>query len=365
MIKLLCYSNIISYSIETEYHINMHINIQLIYKKLISILITLITITNISILISGCNSSDTMIQSSDFKLNTFVSITAYGTTQAIVDDAIALCDYYENIFSRTKNTGTVYKVNNRETNIIPPPLAELIEYGIEYANLSDGAFDISIGSISSLWDFTASNPTIPHETQIADNLPYVNFRDIALTPCNDESGNYTISIPKGMMLDVGAIAKGYIADKIKDYLIEQKVESAIINLGGNVLCIGSKPDKSAYNVAIKKPFGENNEAVAFLKIKNSSVVSSGTYERCFTLDNKLYHHILNPRTGYPYDNSLTSVTILSDLSVTGDCLSTVCFTLGLQKGMELIENTASVEAIFITEDGALHYSSGADKYISQ
>ena len=140
--------------------------------------------------------------------------------------------------------------------------------------------------------------------------------------------------------------------------MENGVESAVINLGGNVLCVGSRPDGTPFRVGLQRPFADRNETIATIEVSDLSVVSSGIYERYFEQDGQLYHHILDPATGYPCENNLVAVTILSEESTDGDGLSTTCFALGLEKGMELIESLENVEAMFITEDNELHYSSG-------
>ena len=167
-----------------------------------------------------------------------------------------------------------------------------------------------------------------------------------------------------MGINLGAIAKGYIADKMKDYLLEEGVESAIIDLGGNVLCVGQRPDGSPFRIGVQMPFADRSETAAVMEISDKSVVSSGIYERYFEQDGVLYHHILNPSTGYPYENDLVSVTIISDESVDGDGLSTTCFALGLDKGMELINSLPDVQAVFITEDYQLHYSEDFENQIT-
>ena len=320
-------------------------------------------------LLAGCSSPFENIAPVDpisvsgFKLNTYVEIKGYdrNCTTELLQNALAICDKYEQMFSRTLETSTLSQLNRHEITTVPSELGELIQYCITYGALSDGGFDISIGSLSSLWDFTSASPKVPPADYIDIAVKKINYRDIFLEKNSD--GTYNVTIPENMILDVGAIAKGYIADKIKEYLLENNVKSALINLGGNVLCVGSKPDNSPYNVRVRKPFGESSEYLCRLAASDISIVTSGIYERCFTYDGRFYHHILNPRTGYPYDNDLTQVTIISKDSVTGDCLSTVCFTLGLKKGLSLIEATDGVEAIFVTSDNEMHYSSGAKKYI--
>ena len=336
------------------------------------------------LLLTGCQNatgSDTAtekkpISINSIKLNTAVQITIYDSQdKSLLDDCLALCDKYELIFSRTDEESELYKLNHRisdsavsdrTTETQPTPyqingttntwhisedLAALLSKGLSITWESNGAFDIAIAPLTSLWDFTAEDPKVPDDADIQNALPLcssdgatINGQDITL-PSDD------------IQFDVGAIAKGYIADRLKDFLVKKGVNSAIINLGGNVLCIGSKPDGTPFKVGIQKPFADRNETEAVMDITGKSVVSSGIYERCFKQDGKLYHHILNPKTGYPYDNGLISVTIISDQSVDGDALSTTCFALGLDEGLKFAEKKG-VQAVFITEDYELHYTDG-------
>lgn len=297
------------------------------------------------------------ISSTAFKLNTVVTLTLYDSTdEELLQKAMDLCDDYEQLFSRTLETSEIYQLNhgtlpNQEhTYTVSAETAELISKGLEYGNLSKGAFDITIGPVSSLWDFTSERKKVPIKEELNAALPLVNYQNVQVT-------NEQITFAKeGMMLDLGAIAKGYIADKIKEFLVKHGVKSATINLGGNVLCIGEKPDGMPFRIGIQKPFADRSETIAVMDITDKSVVSSGIYERYFEQDGVFYHHILNPATGMPYDNHLVSVTIISDKSVDGDGLSTSCFALGLEKGMELINNLPDVQAVFITDDYEMHYS---------
>lgn len=318
-----------------------------------------------SLILSSCQKNVEPKTVSGFKFNTYITITAYSeVNNSVLDKCLELCDNYENLCSRTLENSTLSKVNRHELTEIPKDLAEMIQYGIQYGDISNGSFDITIGSVSSLWDFTSDDPQVPDSDDIKAALTYVNYKNITLNQKPGSEDTYQISIPEGTIIDLGAIAKGYIADKLKDYLLKNGVTSAIINLGGNVLCVGDKPNHTAFNIGVKKPFSDSEETLVSLKISDKSIVSSGTYERCFTKDGKFYHHILNPRTGYPYDIQLTSVTIISDSSTQGDCLSTTCFTLGLDDGLKLIESLDGIEAIFVTSDNQIHYSSGAQKYVN-
>lgn len=297
------------------------------------------------------------ITATAFKLNTVVKVTIYDSQdEKILQDALALCDKYEKIFSRTRTDSEIYLLNEGKLPqedgyyILSEECAELIGKGLYYSELSGGAFDITIEPLSSLWDFTSGEKQIPDPQTLVEAQKHVGYEKVEL------KGNKIRFQEDGMGLELGAIAKGYIADKIKEFLISEGVESAVIDLGGNVLCIGARPDGEAFRVGIQKPFADRNETVATAGIRDRSVVSSGIYERYFEKDGKLYHHILNPKSGYPYENGLTAVTILSDESVDGDGLSTVCFALGMEKGLELINSLPDTQAVFITEDGELHYS---------
>ena len=336
------------------------------------------------LLFTGCENitdADTSITGnepisiSSIKLNTAVQITIYDSQdKALLDDCLALCDKYELVFSRTNEKSELYKLNHRkdtsdkdpnadgqttpypvsgtaDTWHISEDLASLLSQGLSITRESDGAFDIAIAPLTSLWDFTAEDPKVPDDAAIQKALPLCSSDGVTID-------GQDITLPSDdIQFDVGAIAKGYIADRLKDFLVKKGVNSAIINLGGNVLCIGSKPDGTPFKVGIQKPFADRNETEAVMDITGKSVVSSGIYERCFKQNGKLYHHILNPKTGYPYDNSLISVTIISDQSVDGDALSTTCFALGLEDGLKFAEKKG-VHAVFITEDYELHYTDG-------
>lgn len=302
------------------------------------------------------------ISGTAFKLNTVVKVTIYDSDdQTLIEDVFALCDKYEALFSRTLESSEIYKLNHRmlpEENggyLLSDETAGLVSQALKYSRLSDGAFDIAIEPVSSLWDFTSEEKVVPSKEDLAAALPLVDYKDVTL------KDSHIYFRKEGMGLDPGAIAKGYIADRMKDFLVSKGVKSAIIDLGGNILCIGNKPDGSAFRIGIQKPFANRSETISSVSISDKSVVSSGIYERFFEKDGQFYHHILNPETGYPYENSLISVTIISDKSVDGDGLSTSCFALGLEKGMELINSLPDVEAVFITDDDELHYSKNFPK----
>ncbi|MDD5935800.1 MAG: FAD:protein FMN transferase [Clostridiales bacterium] len=299
--------------------------------------------------------TDKRVVKNGFKLNTIVTITLYGDyDESIIDGAFALCDQYENLLSRTKTSSEIYQLNNSPDRslTVSDDTLELLQTGLNYCSISNGAFDLSVEPLTSLWNFGNENQRLPEPSEINEALTHIGYQDVKI------DGNTVTLTKNGMGLDLGAIAKGYIADKIKEYLLEQGVTCATINLGGNVLCVGAKPDGSPFKIGIQKPYEDRSETIAVMELGDKSVVSSGIYERYFEVDGVKYHHILNPSTGYPYDNNLLSVTIVSDKSTDGDALSTTCFALGLEKGLELIDSMDNTYAVFITKDDQLHYSKG-------
>lgn len=356
-----------------------HISIKKIIKRCIfSIFAASLLLSSAAF--SGCSLKANTAENSDagsqepvsataIKLNTAVTVTIYDSQdRELLTECMNLCDKYEKIFSRTASDSELYQLNHREltpvagtedTFQISDPLAELIRKGLYYSELSEGAFDIAIEPLTSLWDFTAEDPQVPENRLIQEALTKCDYHNVSVSDNNE-----VILKTEDTAIELGAIAKGYIADRLKDYLISQGVKSAIINLGGNVLCIGGKPDDSSFKIGIQKPFADRSETIAVMDIKDKSVVSSGVYERCFEQDGTLYHHLLNPRTGYPYDNGLIAVTIISDESVDGDALSTTCFALGLEDGMKLAESLDNVQAFFVTSDYEIHYTKDFQKEIT-
>ncbi|KLU73826.1 MAG: hypothetical protein RHS_0301 [Robinsoniella sp. RHS] len=308
------------------------------------------------LLLSACSSSREPISKQGFLLDTVIQITLYDTgNESLLDESFAVCEKYEQLLSKTVATSDVSRINQAEGKpvTVSDETIALIQKSLTYSELSDGAFDITIAPLSSLWDFK-DKKTIPDSQDIEKAKNLVDYHTISI------SGNTVTLLNPKASIDLGAIAKGYIADKIKDYLVSKNVKSGLINLGGNVLTIGTKPDGSAWNIGIQKPFDEQNAAITSVHLSDESVVTSGVYERYFKQDGVIYHHILDAKTGYPFQNGLLGVTIISEQSVDGDALSTTCFALGLQKGMELIRSLPDIDAIFITDDYQLHDSRDTD-----
>ena len=307
---------------------------------------------------TGCSRTDTKpdkIEETRICLNTVTTVTLYGTENyQLLDEAFSLISHYQDIFSRTQKNSEVYHINTtaQKKFSISPELQDVVNKGLFYGELTNGGFDISIAPVSSLWDFNSDTPSAPSKEKVNAALRHVDYQKLALT------SNSLTKKDTSMGLELGGIAKGYIADKLKEFLLQRNISSAVINLGGNILCIGNKPDGSPFQIGIEKPFAEHNEMAATMEITDLAVVTSGIYERCFEENGRFYHHILDPGTGFPVDNNLISVTIVSKNSTDADALSTSCFILGLEKGMKLIDSLEDTYAVFITNDYQLHYSDG-------
>jgi thiamine biosynthesis lipoprotein len=325
------------------------------YRLLLPIAIILIG----AIALSGCASKEP-VQKSQFMLNTNCTLIVYGrNADKIVDEAFQKGVDYENLLSATIEGSDVYKVNHaggQPVEVSDDTIA-ILEKGKYYSEVSGGLFDLTTGALTSLWDFPGGNEIVPTQAEIDIAKATVGYKDVKI------EGNTVTMLRPGAQLDFGAIAKGYIADRLADFMNEKGVDGAIINLGGNVITVGEKPTKAPWNVGIQQPFAERDQSIGTVQVGPKSVVTSGIYERSFTKDGKFYHHILNPETGYSAENNLSAVSIISDLSVDGDGLSTTCFVLGEEKAMALIESIDNVEAIFIEKDGKITTSSGIGKDI--
>lgn len=300
------------------------------------------------LLLSGCSlKTQEPISKTGIYFDTVIQIDIYDSNDTkLLNKCFEYCESFEQTISRTIETSEIYKINHSKGNPVEVSdvTLELLQKGIEYGDLTNGKFDITIAPLMELWDFKNNSGDVPSHDDILEALSHVNYKNIVI-----DGNKVSLSDPDAA-IDLGGIAKGYMADYLKEYLISEGIENALINLGGNILTVGSKPDGTPFNLGIQKPFDKQGTAITSVKVTDSSVVSSGVYERYFEVDNTLYHHILDTTTGYSCDNNLLGVTILSEKSVDGDALSTSCFVLGLDAGQKLIKTLDGVDAIFITED---------------
>lgn len=322
-------------------------------NKPISFCIMILSILLAMPLLAGCASrTDTSpISKTGIYFHTVITVTIYDSRKEdLLDECMTMADSYDKLLSPTIKGSDMWNINHSQGTpvTVSNDTIDLLNIALYYAKLSDGAVDPTIGSLSTLWNFGTENEgIIPNASEITDALSHVDYTMVQI-----DGNTVTLSDPDAS-LNLGFIAKGFIADQIKAFLVKNGVTSGIIDLGHNILTIGKKPHQTPYRIGIQKPFADTGVNAETVSVINQSVVSSGTYEQYFEKDGILYHHILSTVTGYPVENELDSVTILSDKSVDGDALSTLCFILGIEKGSALIERIPDTEAVFITKEGKL------------
>lgn len=319
----------------------------------------------ISAILTGCTKNIEPISRTGFYFDTVIQVTLYDTEDtAILDGCFALAEKYENLFSATKEGSDVWNINhgNGKTVTVSEETVSLLVAATDYANTTEGVIDPTIHPVSSLWNFGSdSEPHVPEDAAIQEALSHVSYENIRFgtTPSDESEGSVyhtvTLTDPEAAV-DLGFIAKGYIADKMKEYLLSQGVKSACISLGGNVLAVGEKPDGSPFRIGIQEPFAETGKSLDTIEIRDTSVVTSGIYERCFDEDGVLYHHVLDTATGYPVDNELAGVTIICPSSAKADALSTACLCLGLEEGRKYLDAEKDVAYLLVTRDGELYRS---------
>lgn len=306
-------------------------------------------------ILSGCSMSRDYSEQGIY-FDTIIKLDIYGTKdKAVMNDCLILCDEFEKKFSKTVEGSDVWRLNHAEGAWVEvsEETIDILKEAIKYSELTEGAFDISIAPLTELWHVNDNDGILPTEEEIKEAMSHVNYQ------CIQIDGSKVRLTDEKAQIDLGGIAKGYIADKLEELMKERGVTSAMINLGGNIKVVGSKTDGSSWNIGIQKPFADRNEVIGSVKIKDKTVVSSGIYERYFEYDGKIYHHIIDKTTGAPSESDLEAVTIIGESSTAADALSTSCLLLGSEEGMKLVEQTEGVEAVFVKRDGSILESSEA------
>ena len=302
------------------------------------------------ILLCGCGSREPDTASA-FALDTLVSVSVYDGTDA--SEYIDKICGYEKLFSKTVEASDISRINEAggERVKVSPDTIELLKRCAYYYEISDGRIDPTIGGVSTLWDFHGEGK-VPDPEDIKEALGHVGYDKLEI---DDESVKLTDPETR---LDPGFIAKGYIASKLMEY----GEGPMLLNLGGNVSVRDEKPGGDGFKIGIEKPFSDGEPLVTMEISGRLHVVTSGSYERYFEEDGMLYHHILDAKTGYPVENELRSVTIVTDDGIAADALSTTCFVLGMEEGMKMIEDTPGTEALFIDKNTNIYTSSGFPEY---
>ncbi len=321
------------------------------------IMIALIFIILILIFITG-NNKKSYILREFYSLGTSNQLKVYGkkAIKAIEESIIKVYEI-DNKMSVFKEDSEILKISINAGNkpqIVSNDTYYVIQKAIKYCKLSKGAFDITIKPIVTLWGIGKEGQQIPSSNEIKEKLKIINYKDVVI----DKNDKSIFLKNKEQEIDVGGIAKGYAADEVKNVMVKNGIKSALINLGGNILALGTKIDGTPWSVGIQDPFKTRGEFVLTISVINKSVVTSGNYERYFEVEGKRFHHIINPSTGYPSESDIVGATIISDNSIDGDGLSTGVYIMGVQKAIKLIEEIEGIDAILITKSKEIYVTSG-------
>lgn len=331
-------------------------------KKSTPIIICLAIICIILIITQADKFFKEPVSKTDFYLNTTCTIEIHGMSKKnaseLIDNAFVKCGYYEGLLSRTIKSSDIYKINhaNGEKVTVDPETVEVIMEGLKKSKESGGRFDITVGRLTDLWNFSSTNPKVPSENDIREAVSTVGYEKVHIHE------NQVQIYDKDTWLDLGAIAKGYIADRVSEYLISQGVKSGVVNLGGNIVTIGHKDGDKPWSIGIETPYSQRSDILGSIKLENQTLVTSGVFERHFKENGKDYHHVLNPKTGYPYNTDIVSVSILSKLgnSYACDGYSTVCLALGKEKAIEFMKDKKNFEYCIVDTHGNITKSKGFD-----
>ncbi|QGY60145.1 FAD:protein FMN transferase (plasmid) [Pantoea agglomerans] len=278
-----------------------------------------------------------------------ILLKLFDDNQTLAGQVFRLIKQQENLFTVNRAASEVMAINHaagQHPVVVSQPVFDLIACAHAVSLLPDSLFNLAIGPLVKCWKIGFQGHRVPSETELQARMALTNPHDVIL---DDTSRSVMLARP-GMEIDLGAIAKGYIADVVQAFLRQQQVSSALINLGGNVQTVGAPPEEAGWAIGLKKPFGEAEELIGVISVNNRSVVTSGIYERYFELDGVCYHHILDPRSGHPLDNDLLSVTVISDRSLDGDIYTTLLYGLGVEQGIACLDEQPGIEAIFVTRD---------------
>lgn len=297
----------------------------------------------------------------EFLLGTLVNIKVYDEdSEEALDNAIDRIEELDGVFSMTNQNSEIYAINEasgKEPVEVSDEVYHVVESAVNYAKESDGRMDPTIGALTSLWGIGTEDAAVPSQEEVDEVLPLVDYEQVEL---NEENQSVYLT-EEGMKLDLGAIAKGYITDAATEVLVEEGVTTAIVDLGGDIYLLGSstRGENDDWRIGVQNPFDDRGEIVGLLPVTDEAVVTSGIYERFITDDEgNEYHHILDPETGFPFENEIAGLSVTAANAMDGDALSTVLFSMGLEEGLKFAATLEDVTAVFITRDNEIYISEG-------
>lgn len=317
-------------------------------KRTLWLLILLLALT-----VTGCRDTSTTSREL-FAMDTVMNLTVYQPrAESLLNQAEQEIRRLEALLSVTDPGSEIAAVNRRSatTVTVSQETADLLRLCLGFSEETHGLFDITVYPAVKAWGFTQDTHTVPSEEALAQLVTQIGYEKMAVT-------DSTVTLPQGMAVDMGGIAKGYAADRIAALWKEAGCTGGILSLGGNVLTVGEKPDGSLFQIAIQDPADAGGMLATLSLPGNTAVVTSGDYQRYFEQDGKRYHHIIDPRTAAPAENSLTSVTVITSCAARGDALATALFVMGLEEGLNYVNQTAGVEAVFVTKQSRVYYTTG-------
>lgn len=287
-----------------------------------------------------------------FAMDTVMTLTAYGEkSQTALDKAENEILRLDTLLRRGSPDSEIYKINVNGEGDVSEDTADIISRSSEISEMTGGALDITIAPVMDLWGFYTKEYLVPTQSELSEALARVNYRNISV------NGNY-VSLSSHSQIDLGAVAKGALSDRIIEIFKSDGISSAIISLGGNVHALGTKPDGDLWSVGIQHP--DDDTYIGVVRVEDSAVVTSGTYQRYFEEEGRLYHHIIDPGTGYPADNGLKSVTVICKDATLADGLSTALFVMGADEGAKYWKKHGGFEAIFISESNEISITEGIE-----
>jgi FAD:protein FMN transferase len=333
-------------------------------KNRIGLAVVAMVVVSAGILTAGTSKmapKDQTYESESFAMGTIIIQKATGANgQAAIDEVTRKIKSLEKLLTFKESGGDVYKLNKNagiKKVELDPATVKIIKKSLQVAELSGGAYDITVGPLVKSWAIGTPQQHVPSKEELQKILPLVNYKDIYI---DEHSGGLKKA---GQMIDLGGIAKGYAGDVAIQIYKKHGIQSAFINLGGNVVTLGNKPDGSPWKIGIRDPRPKKNDTqgqqlLGYITVKDKAVSTAGNDQRYFEIDGQRYHHIFNPKTGYPAKLDLMSVTLVTDSSLDSDAFDTAVFILGLEKGRELLRRLGNIEAIFITTDKKIYVTDG-------
>ncbi len=311
----------------------------------------------VSLCLALCGCAEKEYEKSIFAMDTVMDLKIYSNNGETLSKAEEEINRIDALFDRGDENSEIYKINNDKTAAVSAETSYVIRTALSLSERTGGAFDITTAPVTDLWGFYGGNFRVPSQDEIQKALEGVGYEKIKL------DGN-TVIMPENTSADLGGIGKGYASDRVISALEENGVKSAVISLGGNVYALGSRPDGQKWSVGIADP-ADKSQLAGKIKVSGRAVVTSGGYQRYFESGGKIYHHIIDPKTGESARSGLSSVTIISESGISADALSTALFVAGLERGADIWRGSDDFEAVFVDDDGVIYVTEGiADSFES-